>query len=91
MSEIHESQSIHSHVIGTEKYSEETPIRDDVPLDESSAVPSGSIPSQSLKRESEMPSNLSASKPMEEIEDATERSAAKGRISGQPKPPRPSG
>ncbi|TNV83956.1 hypothetical protein FGO68_gene8522 [Halteria grandinella] len=90
MSEIHESQSIQSNVIGTAKQSEETPIRDEVPLDESGAVPGGSIPSQSLKRESEKPSNLSGSKQMEEIEVVTERSAAQGRISGQPKPPRPS-
>lgn len=45
MSEIHESQSIQSNVIGTAKQSEETPIRDEVPLDESGAVPGGSIPS----------------------------------------------
>jgi hypothetical protein len=63
-------------VQGTAKQSEETPIRDEVPLDESGAVPGGSIPSQSHKRESEKPSNLSGSKPMEEIEVATERSAA---------------
>lgn len=79
MSEIHDSQSIHSNI---NKLSEDTPIREDPIIEESlSAGVAGPVTG------SEKPSNDSIAKPIEDLD--VEGSHRNTINSVKPKPPRP--